>query len=350
MATIWDVAERSGVSKSTVSLVLNNSPLVKEETRQKVLAAIKALNYVPNYNARSLIKKSNNSIGIIHTLRSDRMLKQRYEWNYGLEQFSHDVEDGIFEAIMERGIDMSVVKEHFDLAPGRKEMPKILQNHRVDGAIFVGGFDNADLLELIKSIEVPTVLVTSSLQVEGIDTVFHDPTYGTFLAAQKLIELGHKHICLINCPVTYRVWPKRIEGFRRAAEEYSYTIDENLLISAEMNTAESAYRVFSRLLDSGSMPDAVVTADNEMAMGVLRCLYERHLRVPDDISIICYDDSGICGNVTPALSAINIQKEVIGRTALGFLLDRISSPKIPPRSVTIKPYLVMRSSVRNRRI
>ena len=79
MATIWDVAERSGVSKSTVSLVLNNSPLVKEETRQKVLAAIKALNYVPNYNARSLIKKSNNSIGIIHTLRSDRMLKQRYE-------------------------------------------------------------------------------------------------------------------------------------------------------------------------------------------------------------------------------------------------------------------------------
>ncbi len=349
MVTIWDVAARTGVSKSTVSLVLNKSPLVKEETRQKVLAAIKAMNYVPNYNARSLIKKNNNCIGIIHTLRSDRSLKQYYEWNYGLEQFSRDIEDGIFEAIMELDSDLSVVKEHFDISSKRCGKPKILQNRRVDGAIFFGGFSDADVVEVMKGIEVPIVLVTSSLATGSIDTVFHDAMTGSYLAAQKFIETGHRHICLLNCPRNFQVWPKRIEGVRKAAADYGYALEEELLISAEKNTGEGAYREFSRLLDSGRTPDAVLTADNELAMGVLRCLYDRHMRVPDDMSIITYEDSSICGNIAPALSAINIHKEMVGRTALGFLLDRIRSPGLPARSVVIEPHLTMRESVRDRR-
>lgn len=349
MVTIWDVAERAGVSKSTVSLVLNRSPLVKDETRKKVLDAIKALKYVPNYNARSLIMRKNNSIGVIHTLRSTRPLGEHYEWNYGLEQFSHNVEDGVFAAIMDLDTDISVIKEHFDLSTEKKEMPKILRNRRVDGAIFVGGFDNADVLDFMKSIDVPIVLVTSSLKIDGIDTVLHDPSTGSKLAMKKFIETGHKKICLVNCPQDYRVWPKRIEGVMAAAEECGYQVDPELLISPEKNTAQSAYEEFKKLLDKGICPDAVVTANNEMVMGVLRCLYEKKIRVPEDISVICYEDSNFCGNMTPALSAVNIQKEIIGRTALGFLLDRIENQDLPARSFTVEPFLVMRDSVIDRR-
>ncbi len=86
-------------------------------------------------------------------------------------------------------------------------------------------------------------------------------------------------------------------------------LEEELLLSVERATAESAYQTFSRLLDGGRMPDAVLAANSELALGALRCLYERRLRVPDDISIICYEDSILCGNIPPAVSAINIQKE-----------------------------------------
>ena len=349
MVTIWDVAARAGVSKSTVSLVLNSSPLVKDETRRKVMDAIKALNYVPNYNARSLIKRTNNSIGVIHSLRSTRPITERYEWYYGLEQFSQDVEDGVFAAIMDLDTDMSVIKEHFDFSNCHQEQPKILRNRRVDGAILIGGFDNADVFGLLRNIDVPIVLVTSSLKMEGIDTVLHDPAMGSKLATRKFIETGHKHICLINCPREYRVWPKRIQGMKEAADECGYQLEPELLISAEKNTAESAYRVFSEMLDSVHRPDAVLTANNDTAMGVLRCLYERNIRVPEDISVICYEDSVVCGNMTPALSSINIRKELIGRTALGFLLDRINDPTIEARTFTTEPYLVMRDSVKDRR-
>lgn len=86
-------------------------------------------------------------------------------------------------------------------------------------------------------------------------------------------------------------------------------LEEELLLSVERATAERAHQTFSRLLDGGRMSDAVLAANSELALGVLRCLYERRLRVPDDISIICYEDSSLCGNISPSVSAINIQKE-----------------------------------------
>lgn len=349
MVTIWDVAKAAGVSKSTVSLVVNNSPLVKKETRERVQAVIKAMHYVPNYAARSLIKKKNNCIGIIHAIRNDRMLlKQAYDWNYGLEQFSRDVEDGVFEAIVNLDSDLSVVKEHFLFSGKPEDRPKILRNHRVDGAILVGSFSTAAAREALKGVEEPLVVVTAEQNISGADTVFHDPTTGSYLAMKEFILTHHRHICLLNCPQNLDTWPKRIKGMRRAAEEFDYPMEDELLLSAERITAESAYQEFNRLLDSGRMPDALLAANNEMVLGALRCLYERGLRVPEDISVICYEDSGLCGNLYPPLTAINIQKELIGRTALGFLLDRINEPTLPARSVIIAPHLNRRGSVKDR--
>ena len=350
MVTIWDVAKAAGVSKSTVSLVVNNSPLVKKETRERVQSVIKAMHYVPNYNARSLVKKSSNCIGIIHTLRNDRVLKQAYGWDYGLEQFSRDVEDGIFEAIVGLDTDLSVVKEHFRFSGQPEDRPRLLRDHRVDGAIFVGGFSVENVRETLKDVEEPLVLVTSEQSVQGADTVFHDPVSGSYLAVREFIRTGHRHICLMNCPRGLSVWPKRIEGMRKAAAELDFPLEEALLLSVRRLTAESAYRTFSNLLDCDRQPDAVLAANNELALGVLRCLYERGLRVPEDVSIICYEDSSLCGNLYPPLSAINIQKELIGRTALGFLLDRIREPKLPARSVIIEPHLTRRGSVKDRRL
>lgn len=346
MITIFDVAARAGVSKSTVSLVLNSSPLVKEETRQRVQQAIKDLKYVPNYSARSLIRKNNNSIGIIQMSRGARNSEYRYEWSYSSDYFTHDVEEGIFESISKLHLDFSVMKERLDLSGDVIKLPKIIEDRRVDGAIFIGGFDKENIEDAIKAIDIPKVLVTSSINVEGIDTVFHSSYQGSKIAMQYLIETGHKKICFINCPKRYyRVWPERIHGILEASAEYNYFFDEKMIISAQENTPQSSYEAFSELLDSGLIPDAVFAANNEMVQGVMRSLYEHNLRIPDDISVICYEDSQFCGHSSPALTAINIQKEKIGEIALSYLRDRINDPTIPARAFSVDPYLVKRQSV-----
>lgn len=349
MATIWDVAARAGVSKSTVSLVLNNSPLVKEETRQRVQSAIKALKYIPNNNARNLQKRNNNSIGIIHVPRIDRYTESKYGWDYGMGLFSRDVEDGIFSAITDSDTDMSVVKEHFRATSNPDDLPVLLKTCKVDCAIFIGGFDRKEEINFLSNLNLPSVLVTSVLEIDGVDIVMHDTVNGTKLAFEKLIELGHNKICLLNVPEHYRSWSNRIEGAKEASKEKNYTLDRELLISAEHNTAHSAYEAINKLLNKGITPDAVVTADNEMAMGAIRALNERGLRVPDDISIICYEDTCLCGNMIPPLSAVNIQKEKIGRLAVSLLLERLKNPDMPSKKVAVEPYLVMRDSVLDRR-
>lgn len=349
MVTIWDVAADAGVSKSTVSLVLNNSPLVREETRQRVLKSIKALNYVPNYNARGLIGKKTNSIGLIHIVRGNRVQDSRYEWNCGLEAFSHDVEEGVFSAIAEADSDISFVKEHFMLSP-ESQMPKIIQSRRVDGAIIVGGFDNPEEFKFVESCNVPVVIITSPFEKENsFDMVFHSPDIGCYLATKKFIQTGHKHICLINVPKESRVWPHRLAGVFKAANEFGYSLEGELMLSAKAMTAQGAYESFSELIDRGFLPDAVIPGSNELAMGLMRCLYERNIRVPEDISVISYEDSSFCGNSAPALCAINIHKEKIGRCAFEFLMNRIENPEIETQRCTVEPCLTMRDSFKDRR-
>lgn len=348
MATIWDVAARAGVSKSTVSLVLNRSPLVKEETRQRVMAAIKALDYVPNYNARSLIRRRSNSIGLIHIARNHRERKMHYETDYGMEQFFAGIEDGIFSAIIEQHEDMSIIKEHLELRTQHWIAPQILKERRVDGLIIVGGFDNSEVIEQLRQIEVPTVIVTSP-GIEGIDCVLHDPYTAYQLAMRKLVETGHKRICSFNCPKYYRTWMLRAKSLQDSEKELNISLDPDMQISPDNMTPHSVYELFSALIDSGKKPDAVIALSDDYTMSVLRCLYERGLRVPDDISIISAEDSNICGNLSPAITAVNIQKEAIGNKALNFLLDRINHPELPAREITVTPYLVMRDSVANRK-
>ena len=208
--------------------------------------------------------------------------------------------------------------------------------------------DNSEVIEQLRQIEVPKVIVTSP-GIEGIDCVLHDPYTAYQLAMRKLVETGHKRICSLNCPKYYRTWMLRAKSLQDSEKELNISLDPDMQISPDNMTPHSVYELFSALIDSGKKPDAVIALSDDYTMSVLRCLYERGLRVPDDISIISAEDSNICGNLSPAITAVNIQKEAIGNKALNFLLDRINHPELPAREITVTPYLVMRDSVANRK-
>lgn len=339
MVTILDVARYAGVSKSTVSLVINNSPLVKEETKLKVEEAIHKLGYVCNNNARGLRKRETKCLGIIVAIESKT--EQTYEYNYETGLFSYNITNGIPVGLVDT--DYGLLTERYCAAEAGGELPTIVKNGRIDGIFLVGGlFEDSFIEELLKR-GIPTVAVGK--YYKQIDCIYPDVRKGTSDEVSHLIESGHKKIAFINCPMTYSASKARSAGFQDACERYGEQVTETWETHCQQNTGAGGYEAIKVLWESGVRPDAIATANEPIALGVMRFLYEKGIRIPDDISISSYEDSVLGGYATPALTTVNIHKEQMGTLAAGMLLRRIEDPDKEIESVSIEPKLVIRSSV-----
>ncbi|MBO4837628.1 MAG: substrate-binding domain-containing protein [Clostridia bacterium] len=179
------------------------------------------------------------------------------------------------------------------------------------------------------------------------DSVYADPGEGITLAMRELLNTGHKNICLLNCSSRVDSRDLRGEAFRRALAEAGLPFLEKWDILSSSNNGASAYKAFRAFWEAGSRPDAIAAANGQSALGAMRYLYEIGVRVPDEISIIAYEDSSVCGYATPALTSVNIRKEEMGRQAAQCLLQRIRDPEREIRNITIPPYMVYRDSVKS---
>lgn len=342
MATIREVAALAGVSRSTVSLVLNDSPLVKAETREKVLDVIKELNYVPNNNARSLSNKVMNALGII--VLSEHENSNAYDFCYETGLHSHDIRRGISQRLADT--DYSVIIEHYNVNDASGALPKLIRNRRVDGAFVVGGFYTREFYDRMKDTGIPFVIIGA--HEEDNDSVWVDPGEGAYMCLQHLVKTGHKKICYINCPLSFSSNALRVRGIERFIKENDWKFDWNCLTNTEKNTGEGGYMAMKQLWERGIRPDGVAGANGPTVMGAMRFIYEQKLRIPDDISVIGYEDNIMCAYSVPAMTAVNIQKEHMGAKAADMLLDRLAEPGKPVEDFKMQPYLVERDSVRKR--
>ena len=341
--TIRDIAQKADVSRSTVSLVLNNSPLVKEKTRQKVQEIIRQTGYIPNSNARSLSNKVQYSLGII--VMVEDIPYQSYEFNYETGVFSHDVTIGISNFLA--ASEYNVVIERFSHPVARNDLPKLIKTRRVDGAFVVGGLYDASFIDQMLTCNIPFVVVGGHKETR-VDSVSPDPGKGVTLAVDRLIETGHKSICLVNAPIIYRSSYQRQAAFEDAKKANESYIKWNT-VHCPHNTGEGGYIAIRNLYESGVTPDGVIAANTTMALGVLRYLYEQKISVPDGVSIIAYEDSIMSGYSYPAMSAINIRKEYMGEVAAQLLLERMKNPDKDITTMVVEPYFVGRDSVKDRR-
>lgn len=339
MATILDVAKYAGVSKSTVSLVINNSPLVKEETKIKVEEAILKLGYVCNNNARGLRTRETKCLGIIVAIESKS--EQTYEYNYETGLFSYNITNGIPAGLV--GTDYGLLTERYCAAESGGELPTIVKNGRIDGLFLVGGlFEDSFIEELLKR-GIPTVAVGK--YYKQIDCIYPDVKKGTCDEVKYLIENGHRKIAFVNCPLTYSASQTRLAGFQEACNSNSAQVDKTWITYCQQNTGAGGYDAIKSLWESGARPDAIATANEPIALGVMRFLYEKGIRIPYDISVSSYEDSVLGGYATPALTTVNIHKEQMGTLAAGMLLRRIEDPTKAVESISIEPELVVRASV-----
>lgn len=347
MPTINDVAKRASVSRSTVSLVLNHSKLVKEDTRRLVEQVIHEINYVPNSNARGLSARVTNNLGVIFMkdyLHNSTQVSYDSDQHVGLCSFN------IFNGIMAglTGTDYGLITENFVCSPDAPTLPRVVTEKRVDGLFVVARPYSMEFLNALRDTGLPFVLVGVGCFEEEFDSIYADPGEGVALAMRDMLNTGHQNICLLNCSAQLDTRDLRLEAFRKALEEAGTPFREKWNIQSTSNNGASAYRAFRAFWEAGNRPDAIVAANGQSALGAMRYLYEIGVRVPDQLSIIAYEDSSVCGYAAPALTSVNIRKEEMGRQAAQCLLARIREPERPVKNISIPPYMVYRDSVMTR--
>lgn len=346
MVTIIDVANRAGVSRSTVSLVINDSPLVKAETRILVKKIIEEMGYVPNNNARSLSSSTTNNLGIIYMQDNQSFPATSYDYDQSTGLYSMNIVNGIMLGLSDTNY--GIVTERFCSLDSGQDLPLSVKSCRVDGVIIVGSPCSSRLIRNLQRRKIPFVLAGADYMDDSVDSVYAVPDEGVRLSFEYLVKTGHHRICLLNCPETFGSFQKRHDGFLKSARDAGTALMDPWEIISRTNRGEGGYLAFKAYWEAGNRPDGVIAANDKLALGTMRYFHEAGIRVPRDISIIAYEDSSLCGYTIPSLTSINIQKEQIGEQAARCLVERISNPHKPPMQIPVTPYLVCRESVLSR--
>lgn len=347
MVTIIDVANRAGVSRSTVSLVINDSPLVKKETRILVKKIIDEMGYVPNNNARSLSSSTTNNLGIIYMQDNQSFPATSYDYDQSTGLYSMNIVNGIMLGLADTSY--GIVTERFCALDPAQDLPLSVKSCRVDGVIIVGSPCSHRLIQNLQKRRIPFVLAGADYMDDSVDSVYAVPDEGVRLSFEYLVKTGHRSICLLNCPETFGSFQKRHDAFLEISAETGLTPMDTWEVISQSNRGEGGYLAFKAYWEAGGRPDGIIAANGKLALGTMRYFHEIGIRVPQDISIIAYEDSCLCGYTIPSLTSINIQKELIGEQAARCLVERICNPDKPPMQIPVTPYLVCRESVLSRR-
>lgn len=332
MPTMRDVAASAGVSVATVSHVINGTRFVDPQTVDRVRNAIETLGYRPNSLARGLRR---NETGIIGMLLPDNS-------NPFFGEIARAIEDvGFAEGynVILCNSDESEVKE--------AAYVDTLLSKQIDGIILISSGNNFAPLRLILDAGVPCVVVDRELGELPVDQVLIDNEQGGYLAGQYLTSLGHKRIGYIAGPNQLNLSAQRLTGFRRALDEAGVSLPDEACVQGDFYYSGGAEGM-RELLRRDLRLTAIFAANDRMAVGALSVLHRAGLHVPQDVSIIGYDDIPLSSAIWPSLTTITQPKVDMGRVSISMLLERIKKrgEDLPPRRVMLPVQLTERESCR----
>lgn len=315
MVTIYDIAKRVGCSSSTVSKALNNSKEVSDKRKAQILQIAKDMGYVPNASARSLATKNSWSIGILFS----------EDLNIGLE---HHFFGGVLQAfksyVEELGYEVTFVTKRI----GAQSLTYLewCKYKNIDGVLVVT-VDIADenLAELTQS-GIPIVSVDNGLL--NIPTIISDNYQGTRMAVEYLLLKGAKRIAHIAGPLRSFASIERLEAYKTILEKSGIPVDDRLIVEADNYNYVSGKKAFDQLLmQCHEVPEAIYAANDDIALGVIMALRERGYRVPEDVSVIGFDNIELSRFTSPSLTTISQKKDVIGIEAAKRLIELINHEK-----------------------
>ena len=329
MATIREVSRLAGVSTATVSRVLNGTTNVAPPTRERVLEAIATLDFKPNTFARGLATNRSGGVGItVNEISSP--------------YFGAFIQ-GVEQVVRARGIHLMVSSGYADAALERASVDFLLER-RCDGLVVqADALDDETLIELVQGGGAPVVVFGRSVAEIASSCVVLDNELGGALATEYLLRHGHRRIGHVTGPLSYADARDRLIGYRRALEAAGVGFDQRYVVESTFLEEGGALAV-ARLLERAPELTAIFLANDQMAAGAMRTLRERGHAVPDDVSVVGYDDVFLARYLTPTLTTVRQPLVDMGRAAADLLLARLDGER---REVVHRfdPELVERQSV-----
>lgn len=335
MATMKDVAKLAGVSTSTVSHVINKTRFVSEEISERVNKAAKELNYyAPSALARSFKVNRTKTIGMLVTTSTN--------------PFFGEVVKGVERSCYQQGYSLILCNTEGDHQRMHESINTLLQK-RVDGLILMCATLEGEHFDIFEHYaDIPVVVMDWGPMQFTSDKIQDNSLRGGYMAAKYLIDAGHSEIGCITGPLDRIQAEMRYNGYLQAMDEAGFSVEPSWVAEADFE-CEGGYNAFSQLHANGALPSALVVANDMMAMGVINAANELGIQIPEQLSIIGYDDIHIAKFMSPSLTTIHQPKYRLGQAAVETLLTRLDEPETAPRIIELEPTLVERNSVKSLR-
>lgn len=331
MATIKDVARIAGVSTTTVSHVINKTRFVAEATQERVMAAVAELNYAPSAVARSLKCNTTNTIGMLVTQSTN--------------PFFAEVVEGVESYCYRQGYTL-ILCNTGGLVEKQRDYIRMLAGKRVDGLLVMcSDLDDELRIMLDGHPDIPKVVMDWGPETSKADKIIDNSEEGGYLATRYLINNGHTDIACLSGHFEKMACKERIAGCKRALAEAGLTLPEDWLLEGNFE-CDTAVIAADKILAMDKKPSAVFCFNDIMALGLMSRLQEKGIKIPEDISIIGYDNIDLSAYFSPPLTTIHQPKRRVGKTAVEILLERIKDKDHAKQVFEMFPELVERSTVK----
>ncbi|ARV74270.1 substrate-binding domain-containing protein [Vibrio campbellii] len=332
MATMKDIAKLAGVSTSTVSHVINKTRFVSEEISERVNNAAKELNYyAPSALARSLKVNRTKTIGMLVTTSTN--------------PFFGEVVKGVERSCYQKGYSLILCNTEGDNERMRESINTLLQK-RVDGLILMCSSLEGERIDVFERYpDIPVVVMDWGPMLFTSDKIQDNSLRGGYLAAKYLIDCGHKEVGCITGPLIKHQAQMRYEGYKRAMLEAELEFNANWIVESDFE-CEGGYQAFKKMVERGPLPSAIFVSNDMMAMGVINAANELGIQIPEQLSIIGYDDIHIAKFMSPSLTTIHQPKYRLGQAAVETLLRKLDEKSVEAQVVQLEPTLVERNSVK----
>jgi LacI family transcriptional regulator len=330
MITIKDIARIAGVSQSTVSKALNDQPDVGQETKKRILNIAREHHFTPHVFGKALKKKSSEIIGVLFC------------------RDLHSISGNPFYSRVLEGIETELAINNYSLVlkiisqSTKDELPKMIRERQVDGLILVGTFIKSYLDRILKQ-NLRLVLVDPKEPKNKLNQILIDNEYGAFQATTYLIQHGHERIGFISGDLSRLSFRQRYNGYVKALQHAGIQVNPGFIRTGGL---ENGYEHVRQLLDSQTIT-AIFAANDINAVYGYKAINERNLRIPEDVSVIGFDDIDLAGISSPPLTTVRVEKEELGSIAVRTLLKVIRDGFETPCTVIIKTQLIERKSVKS---
>lgn len=333
-ATLKDVAGLAGVSSATVSYVLSGKRTISDETKNRVYSAIEQLDYVPDLNARGLSMRDSKLIGVVvpQTEPGERLMFQNSFYSEALGSIEYYARQKGYHILI-------------SATDANESYLTLAKKRNLDGIIVIGMYPD-EFYQQMKKTHIPIVLIDSYTNDHYYHNVRIDDAYGSYLATRYMLENGHREIAFFAGQLKENgVMKKRLVGYRQALEEFDVAFKHELVFEDQIDY-ESGIALAKKLLSSGVTATGIIAAADILAIGAMKGLYGAGCRVPDDYSVIGFDDLEISKYLTPGLTTVKQQISLKGQRAVELLLNHIEDPNLPKQEEILPLELIERGSVR----